>query len=350
MRARHFSDSGGEAPRLVTASTGNHGRALATAARAAGLSCVVFAPAGTPATKQNAIRAAGAELRADFPGYDEAESAALAFAAAHAGAVYVSRYNDPLIVAGTGTIGLEILDDYPDADTILVPVGGGGLISGIATAVKALRPQMRVIGVEAARNPAFNTIRAKGLDANIDIQPTLADALGGILSPAASRSTSSSASSTTSPSSTKTRSHRPSRLHRTRARGDGRRGRDRGGGDRLEARRCRGPQSGRGRHGRQYRSRRTRRHCSPEAGSTIENQRKTNMLLEYRAAPPFDENGDALGCEETREGVIIDPGNRSRSCSRSCARSRRSSTSADACPSRLHHRCRPRQGGDPARR
>ena len=176
-------DAGGAAPRLVTASTGNHGRALATAARAAGLSCVVFAPAGTPATKQNAIRAAGAELRAEFPGYDEAESAALAFAAAHPGAVYVSPYNDPLIVAGTGTIALEILDDHPDADTILVPVGGGGLISGIATAVKALRPQMRVIGVEATRNPVFHTIRAKGLDANIDIQPTLADALGGNIEP-----------------------------------------------------------------------------------------------------------------------------------------------------------------------
>ena len=125
----------------MTASTGNHGRALATAARAAGLSCVVFAPAGTPATKQNAIRAAGAELRAEFRGYDEAEAEALAFAASN-GAVYVSPYNDPLIVAGTGTIGLEILDDYPDADTILVPVGGGGLISGIATAVKALRPHV----------------------------------------------------------------------------------------------------------------------------------------------------------------------------------------------------------------
>jgi threonine dehydratase len=171
-------ERGGEAPRLVTASTGNHGRALATAARAAGLSCVVFAPAGTPATKQNAIRAAGAELRTEFRDYDEAESEALAFAAQH-GAVYVSPYNDPLIVAGTGTIGLEILDDHPDADTILVPVGGGGLISGIATAIKALRPQARVIGVEAARNPVFHTIRAKGLDANIDIQPTLADALGG---------------------------------------------------------------------------------------------------------------------------------------------------------------------------
>jgi threonine dehydratase len=176
------SEGGGDAPRLVTASTGNHGRALATAARAAGLTCVVFAPSGTPATKQNAIRAAGADLRADYPGYDEAESEALAFARQHGG-VYVSPYNDPLIVAGTGTIGLEIFDDHPDVDTILVPIGGGGLISGIATAIKALRPHVRVIGVEAARNPVFHTIRAKGLNANIDIQPTLADALGGNIEP-----------------------------------------------------------------------------------------------------------------------------------------------------------------------
>jgi threonine dehydratase len=173
---------GGASPRLVTASTGNHGRALATAARAAGLSCVVFAPAGTPATKQNAIRAAGAELRADYPGYDEAEAAALAFAARD-GAVYVSPYNDPLILAGTGTIGLEILDDHPDADTILVPIGGGGLISGIATAIKALRADVRIVGIEAARNPVFHTMRTKGRDAPLDIQPTLADALGGNVEP-----------------------------------------------------------------------------------------------------------------------------------------------------------------------
>jgi threonine dehydratase len=169
---------GGEAPRLVTASTGNHGRALAYASRAAGLSCIVFAPTGTPATKQNAIRAAGAELRAEFPGYDEAEAEALAFAARD-GAVYVSPYNDPLILAGTGTIGLEILDDHPDADTILVPVGGGGLISGISIAIKSLRPHVRIIGIEAARNPVFHTMRAKGREAPLDIQPTLADALGG---------------------------------------------------------------------------------------------------------------------------------------------------------------------------
>ena len=203
-------ERGGEAPRLVTASTGNHGRALATAARAAGLSCVVFAPAGTPATKQNAIRAAGAELRAEFPGYDEAEAEALAFAAQH-GAVYVSPYNDPLIVAGTGTIGLEILDDHPDVDTILVPVGGGGLISGIATAIKALRPDVRVIGVEAARNPVFHTMRAKGLDAT-HRHPADAGRCAGRERRAwrASPSTSSTASSTTSSSSTKTPSPRPS--------------------------------------------------------------------------------------------------------------------------------------------
>jgi threonine dehydratase len=170
--------AGDAPPQIVTASTANHGRALATAARAAGLSCIVFAPSGTPATKQNAIRAAGADLRAAYPGYDEAEAEALAFASSN-GAVYVSPYNDPLIVAATGTIGLEILDDYPNVDTILVPVGGGGLISGIATAVKALRSDVRIIGVEAARNPVFHTMRTKGRDATLDIQPTLADALGG---------------------------------------------------------------------------------------------------------------------------------------------------------------------------
>jgi threonine dehydratase len=169
----------GGLPRLVTASTGNHGRALAHAAQALRLSCVVFAPAGTPATKQKAIRAAGADLRADARDYDDAEQQAKAFAAADAQAAYVSPYNDPLIVAGTGTIGLEIVEDHPDVEVVVIPVGGGGLIGGIATVLKAIRPGIRVIGVEAARNPVFHTMRAEGRDATINVQPTLADALGG---------------------------------------------------------------------------------------------------------------------------------------------------------------------------
>jgi threonine dehydratase len=172
----------GPRPRLVTASSGNHGRALAHAAQVLGLECVVFAPADTPMTKLRAIREAGAELRADAPDYDEAETAAKAFAAEQ-GAAYVSPYADPRIVAATGTIGLEIVEDHPDVEFVLVPLGGGGLVSGMATALKAIRPDIRVIGVEAELNPAFHTIRAQGRMATIPLRSTLAEALGGNVDP-----------------------------------------------------------------------------------------------------------------------------------------------------------------------
>jgi threonine dehydratase len=169
-------------PRLVAASSGNHGRALANAAQALGLPCIVYAPASTPATKLHAIRAAGAELRTTRD-YDAAEAEAKAFAAAQPDAVYVSPYDDPLIVAGTGTIGLDIIEEHPDVDVILVPVGGGGLISGVATAAKSIKPDVRVIGVEAEMNPALHTVRRHGRGATIPARDTLADALAGNVDP-----------------------------------------------------------------------------------------------------------------------------------------------------------------------
>jgi threonine dehydratase len=178
---------GGSGVRLVTASTGNHGRALSYATQALGLGCVVFAPATTPAVKLDGIRRAGATLMADAPNYDEAEADAMRYAAeqaeTHGGDAmrvrFLSGYNDPLLIAATGTIAVEIYEDDPLVDVIVVPVGGGGLISGIALAAKAINPRVRVIGVEAANNPAMSTARARGFVANIDILPTLADAVGG---------------------------------------------------------------------------------------------------------------------------------------------------------------------------
>jgi threonine dehydratase len=167
-------------PRLIAVSTGNHGRALSYAARVLGFDCVVFAPSTTPRAKLEAIRANGAELITSAASYDDAEREALALAAsAGDAAVFVSPYNDARIIAATGTIALELFDDQPDLDTIIVPIGGGGLISGIATAVKAIRPATRVIGVEAAANPAFHTSRARGVRTPIDPLPTLAEALSG---------------------------------------------------------------------------------------------------------------------------------------------------------------------------
>lgn len=130
---------------VVTHSSGNHGQALAYAARAAGVGCTVVVPAGAPTVKIDRMRAAGAEVVLVPPPRRGAEAERIA---AETGAVLVPPFDDRRIIAGQGTIGLEIVEDLPDVDVVLVPVGGGGLSSGVATAVKALRPAAAVIGVE----------------------------------------------------------------------------------------------------------------------------------------------------------------------------------------------------------
>lgn len=171
----------GDAPRLVTASAGNHGRALAYAARALHLPLTVFIAAGAPRAKVEAIRASGAELR-ECRDYDEAERQAKAHAAGGAG-LFVSPYSHPDVIAGAGTIGLELLDDLPSIDTVVVPVGGGGLISGIAIAVKAMSPSTRVIGVEVAASCPFTRSLAAGRLVEIQVGASLADGLTGNLDP-----------------------------------------------------------------------------------------------------------------------------------------------------------------------
>ena len=163
---------------LVTASAGNHGRALAAAAQTFGLPLVVFTPSDAPKTKLDAIRRHGAVLRAEGRDYDEAERMAKLFAS-ESGAEFISPYNDADVIAGAATIALEIFEDAPGIDTIVVPIGGGGLISGVAAAAKAIAPACEVIGVEAAASCAFQTsVRAGRL---VEIVPgaTLADGLGG---------------------------------------------------------------------------------------------------------------------------------------------------------------------------
>lgn len=168
--------------RVVTASAGNHGQALAWAAHEAGLTAVVFTPRDAAQTKLDAIRRFGADLRPIASNYDEAEQFALAFAAEE-GAVFISPYNHPDIVAGGGTVGLEILEDMPRVDVIAAPVGGGGLISGTATAAKAIAPRVRLVGVEAAVNPAFRVALEHGRVTEIPVFPTIADGLGGNVAP-----------------------------------------------------------------------------------------------------------------------------------------------------------------------
>jgi len=130
---------------VVTHSSGNHGQALACAAARAGIACTVVMPEGSVTAKVEATRAWGATV--ELVPTAERVSACTALAE-RSGATVVPPFDDPAIIAGQGTVGLEILEQLPDVQTVLVPVGGGGLISGVAAAIKGLAPKVRVIGVE----------------------------------------------------------------------------------------------------------------------------------------------------------------------------------------------------------
>ena len=171
-----------EMPTLVTASAGNHGRALAMAAEQLGLSCIVFTPATAPDTKKNAIRRHGAVLHADSEDYDTAERQARKFADAE-DAVYVSPYNHPDVIAGAGTIGLEIVDKLPLFDVAVVPLGGGGLASGVGLVLKAIAPMATIVGVEVEASTPFTLSLEAGHIVEISPQPSLADGLVGNLEP-----------------------------------------------------------------------------------------------------------------------------------------------------------------------
>jgi threonine dehydratase len=153
---------------------------MAEAAKQAGMPLRVYVPEHAPKTKLEAIRAAGADLR-PCPDYDEAERRAKEDAKT-SGATYISPYSHPDVIAGAGTVALEILEEQPDA-TIVVPIGGGGLISGMAIAAAAGRMPPRVSGVEVAASSPFTRGRAAGRIVTIDVGPTLADGLAGNLDP-----------------------------------------------------------------------------------------------------------------------------------------------------------------------
>jgi threonine dehydratase len=134
---------------VISYSSGNHAQGVAYAARAQGVKAVIVMPNNAPAIKREATASMGAEIVLVGPGSDERKTRAEELAAQH-GYVVVPPYNDEKIIAGQGTMGLEILEDLPEVETVLVPVGGGGMISGIATAIKLSKPSVKVIGVEPA--------------------------------------------------------------------------------------------------------------------------------------------------------------------------------------------------------
>jgi threonine dehydratase len=139
---------------LVTASGGNHGAAVAYAGQALGMTAVVVVPHGVDPRKAERIRRYGAELVLHGEVWDESDGRAREIAAEH-GLTYVHPFADAAVIAGQGTVALELLQQGPETDTILVAVGGGGLIAGIAVAAKAIKPSIRIVGIEPVGCPAL---------------------------------------------------------------------------------------------------------------------------------------------------------------------------------------------------
>jgi len=169
-------------PRLVTASAGNHGRALAWAASQAGMCPVIFTPRSAPAAKLDPIRRHGADLRAVADTYEDSERLAKQYAA-ETGARYISPYSHHDLLAATGTIALEVVEDLPAVSQIVVPVGGGGLLAGIAMAAGIVRPDLEIVGVEAEASHPFAASLAAGRIVEVEVGPTIADGLAGNMDP-----------------------------------------------------------------------------------------------------------------------------------------------------------------------
>ena len=161
---------------VITASAGNHAQGVAFSADLLGVKATVYMPESTPPQKVFATRDYGAEVVLEGKNFDEACAAALRQAEV-SGALFVHPFNDPLVMAGQGTIGLELLEDIPDLANVLVPIGGGGLIAGIACAIKETNPQVRIIGVESAAAPSMHHALQKGKPVTVPIRASLADGI-----------------------------------------------------------------------------------------------------------------------------------------------------------------------------
>ncbi|MGE5339401.1 MAG: hydroxyectoine utilization dehydratase EutB [Gemmatimonadota bacterium] len=163
---------------VVTASTGNHGRALAHAAFTVGARAVICLSALVPHNKVEAIRALGAELRIVGRSQDDALREAERLAVEE-GMTLVPPFDDPRVIAGQGTIGLEILEDLPDVGGVLVPLSGGGLLAGVALVLETARPSVAVLGVSMEAGCAMHASLRAGKPVEVEEVPTLADSLGG---------------------------------------------------------------------------------------------------------------------------------------------------------------------------
>jgi threonine dehydratase len=165
-----------EVTTVMAASAGNHGLGLATAARRLGIRARVHLPRTAPDAKRRKLEALGADLVLAAT-YDEAEARAQEERAA--GATFISAYSDPDVIAGAGTVALEMLEARPDLDTFVVPMGGGGLISGVALVVRDRVPGALVVGAETSASPVWRSALAAGRLVTVEVRETIADGLAG---------------------------------------------------------------------------------------------------------------------------------------------------------------------------
>ena len=163
---------------VVASSAGNHGMGLAWAARSLGVRAKIFVPATAPAVKREGIAELGAEVDATQSDYDAAHHVAVTYAREHDMTFINPCAGDPLL-AGQGTVALEILEELPQVATIVVPVGGGGLVGGIAALVRTVAPSVRVVGAQSVKTNAMAASLAAGRRVDVAVTPTLAEGLAG---------------------------------------------------------------------------------------------------------------------------------------------------------------------------
>lgn len=161
---------------VIASSAGNHAQGVALAARAFGVPATIVMPEGAPLSKVKATRELGAKVVLFGAAYDDAYAEACRIQQ-ETGATFIHPFDDPLVIAGQGTIGLEIMDDLPDVSAIAVPIGGGGLASGVAAAVKLLHPNVRVIGVQASGAAGMKASLDAGRIVSLESAKTIADGI-----------------------------------------------------------------------------------------------------------------------------------------------------------------------------
>src|SRR5918993_5704637 len=161
---------------VVAGSAGNHAQSVAYAARARGIPCEVFMPAGASVAKVAAVRGFGGIVHLGGDSVDDCVALARD-RAAQTGATFIHPFDDPHVIAGQATVGLELLEDVPNLATVVVPVGGGGLISGIAGVVKEARPHVRVVGVQVEACAPYREALDTGAAVTATARPTIADGI-----------------------------------------------------------------------------------------------------------------------------------------------------------------------------